>query len=62
MTERKKMTVPRVVAKKAAGEKITMVTAYDFPGARLVTVPGSTSFSSATALGWSCWDTSIRPR
>ena len=33
---KRKMTVPRLVAKKAAGEKIVMVTAYDYPGARLV--------------------------
>ncbi len=34
--ERKKVTVPRLVAKKARGERITMLTAYDYTGAYLV--------------------------
>lgn len=51
MTERKKMTVPRVVAKKAAGEKITMVTAYDFPGARLVDRAGIDVILVGDSLG-----------
>lgn len=51
MTERKKMTVPRVVAKKAAGEKITMVTAYDFPGARLVDRAGVDVILVGDSLG-----------
>ena len=31
--ERKKVTVPRLVAKKARGERITMLTAYAYTGA-----------------------------
>jgi 3-methyl-2-oxobutanoate hydroxymethyltransferase len=34
--ERRKMTVPRLVAKKARHEPITMLTAYDYTGARFV--------------------------
>ena len=34
--ERKKVTVPRLVAKKVRGERITMLTAYDYTGAYLV--------------------------
>ena len=34
--ERKKVTVPRLVAMKARGEPITMLTAYDYTGACLV--------------------------
>lgn len=37
-TER--MTVPKIVAKKAAGEKITCLTAYDYPTALLVDEAG----------------------
>jgi 3-methyl-2-oxobutanoate hydroxymethyltransferase len=51
MTERKKMTVPRVVAKKAAREKITMVTAYDYPGARLVDRAGIDIILVGDSLG-----------
>lgn len=37
---RPKMTVPRLVARKATGEKITMLTAYDYPTASLVDEAG----------------------
>ncbi|MFQ5892686.1 MAG: 3-methyl-2-oxobutanoate hydroxymethyltransferase, partial [Nitrospinota bacterium] len=51
MEQRRKMTVPRVVAKKAAGEKITMVTAYDYPGARLVDRAGVDIILVGDSLG-----------
>ena len=35
-SERSTITVPKLVAMKGAGEKITMLTAYDFPTAQLV--------------------------
>lgn len=38
--ERKKVTIAELQAKKAAGKKITMMTAYDYPGARLVDQAG----------------------
>lgn len=41
MSERKgRMTVPQFVASKAAGKKLAMLTAYDFPTARLVDAAG----------------------
>lgn len=37
---RTKITVPKLLARKASGEKITMLTAYDFPTAQLVDEAG----------------------
>ena len=37
---RPKITVPKLLARKAASEKITMLTAYDYPTARLVDEAG----------------------
>jgi 3-methyl-2-oxobutanoate hydroxymethyltransferase len=39
-TSPKRITVPEFVALKAAGRKITMLTAYDYPTARLVDAAG----------------------
>ncbi len=36
MAESGRMTVPKLVAMKAAGQKMTMLTAYDYPMARLL--------------------------
>ena len=38
--ERTKITVPKLLARKGNGEKITMLTAYDFPTASLVDSAG----------------------
>ena len=51
MSERKKMTVPGLVAKKTAGERIVMVTAYDYPGARLVDKAGVDVILVGDSLG-----------
>ena len=40
MAERSKVTIPILHEKKSAGEKITMVTAYDYPTARLLDEAG----------------------
>ena len=45
-----RMTVPRFVAKKAAGEKLAMLTAYDFPIASIVDEVGI----DAILVGDSC--------
>ncbi len=45
------MTVPKVVAMKAAGEKITALTAYDFPTARLVDQAGVDVIVVGDSLG-----------
>jgi len=45
------MTVPKLVAMKAAGEKITMLTAYDFPTARLVDAAGIDVILVGDSLG-----------
>ena len=37
-----KITVPLILDRKLRGEKITCLTAYDYPTARLWTKPGST--------------------
>jgi 3-methyl-2-oxobutanoate hydroxymethyltransferase len=51
MGERKKVTVPQIVAKKASGQKITMVTAYDYPSARLVDRAGVDIILVGDSLG-----------
>lgn len=38
--ERKKLTIPDIIKKKREGKKITMLTAYDYPSARLVDEAG----------------------
>jgi len=38
--DRKKMTIAELLRKKASGQKITMMTAYDYPSARLVDEAG----------------------
>ena len=38
--DRSRMTVPKFAALKAAGRKITMLTAYDFPLAALLDAAG----------------------
>lgn len=39
-TDRSRITVPKFVAMKAAGQKISVLTAYDYPTARLVDAAG----------------------
>jgi 3-methyl-2-oxobutanoate hydroxymethyltransferase len=50
-SDRSIMTVPKLVAMKAAGEKITMLTAYDFPTARLVDEAGVDVLLVGDSLG-----------
>ncbi len=50
-SKRKKMTVPRFVAKKAAGEKITMLTAYDYAMAQLLDNAGVDSILVGDSMG-----------
>lgn len=38
--ERKKLTIPDIIKKKQEGKKITMLTAYDYPSARLIDEAG----------------------
>lgn len=45
------MTVPQFVARKAAGQKITMVTAYDYPTAALVDTAGVEGILVGDSLG-----------
>ena len=49
--EQTTMTVPKLVAMKAAREKITMLTAYDFPTARLVDEAGIDVILIGDSLG-----------
>jgi len=48
---RKKVTLAELQAKKEAGEKITMMTAYDYPGARLVDQAGIDTVLVGDSLG-----------
>jgi 3-methyl-2-oxobutanoate hydroxymethyltransferase len=50
-SDRSSVTVPRLAAMKAAGEKITMLTAYDFPTARLVDEAGVDVLLVGDSLG-----------
>jgi 3-methyl-2-oxobutanoate hydroxymethyltransferase len=46
-----RMTVPRFVGLKAAGQKITMLTAYDYPMARLLDAVGIEAILVGDSLG-----------
>jgi 3-methyl-2-oxobutanoate hydroxymethyltransferase len=48
---RKKVTLAELQAKKEAGEKITMMTAYDYPGAQLVDQAGIDTVLVGDSLG-----------
>lgn len=45
------MTIPKFVAKKAAGEKITMLTAYDYPWAAILDEAGVDGLLVGDSLG-----------
>jgi len=49
--DRKKITIPDLRAKKAGGKKITMLTAYDYPMARLVDEAGIDCILVGDSLG-----------
>lgn len=49
--ERKKVTIAELQSKKHTGEKITMVTAYDYPTARLVDEAGIDTILVGDSLG-----------
>jgi 3-methyl-2-oxobutanoate hydroxymethyltransferase len=51
MTQQKKVTVPDVLRMKAAGERITMVTAYDHPFAHLLDTAGVDMLLVGDTLG-----------
>ena len=46
-----RITVPKFMAMKAAGRKISMVTAYDYPTARLADATGIESLLVGDSLG-----------
>ena len=50
--DRKPVRITDLRRKKQAGEKITMLTAYDTPTARLLMRPDSTRCWWATRSGW----------
>jgi len=49
--ERKKVTIAELQAKKDAGQKITMMTAYDYPSAQLVDQAGIDTILVGDSLG-----------
>ncbi len=49
--DRKKITIPDLIAKKARGEKVTMLTAYDYPTARAMDQAGVDSVLVGDSLG-----------
>ncbi len=51
MKERQKITIPSIVAKKSAGEKITMITSYDWLFASLVDDAGADIILVGDSLG-----------
>jgi 3-methyl-2-oxobutanoate hydroxymethyltransferase len=51
MTERKKITLPRLFSKVAAGEQITMLTCYDFPTAHFQEQAGVDMILVGDSLG-----------
>ncbi len=51
MADRKRVTAPEFLAKKARGERLVMVTAYDFPSARLADEAGVDAILVGDSLG-----------
>ena len=51
MMDRKKVTIPVLHAKKQRGEPITMITAYDYPGAQVVDEAGIDLILVGDSLG-----------
>ena len=51
MEKKKKITVPCIMAKKAAGEKIVMLTAYDYPFAKIADHAGVDIILVGDSLG-----------
>jgi 3-methyl-2-oxobutanoate hydroxymethyltransferase len=49
--ERKKVTIGDLMAKKESGKRISMMTAYDFPGARMVDQAGIDTILVGDSLG-----------
>lgn len=51
MAEKKKITVPEIIDRKSKGEKIVMLTAYDYPFARIVDQAGVDIILVGDSLG-----------